>query len=140
MNNFQNELQMLNVDDFQVNQAIPWDQSQYYVDQDQDRQFGAFFRCFSCFTCFNCFNCSNCFIALTALTALIAIVVVVIVVVVVVVIIVVEVDAAAVVVAVDKSSFRIENVVDYGEGPLYELQGLFFIRLDIRDKLRYIRL
>ena len=80
------------------------------------------------------------FIALTAFTVLIAIVVVVIVVVVVVVIIVVEVDAAAVVVAVDKSSFRIANVVDYGEEPLYELQGLFSIRLDIRDKLRYIRL
>ena len=75
------------------------------------------------------------FIVLTAFTVLIAIVVVVIVVVV-----VVEVDAAAVVVAVDKSSFRIANVVDYGEEPLYELQGLFSIRLDIRDKLRYIRL
>lgn len=74
------------------------------------------------------------FIALTALTALIVIVVVVIVV------IVVEVDAAAVVVAVDKSSFRIENVVDYREEPLYELQRLFSIRLDIRDNLRYIRL
>ena len=41
MNGFQNELQMLNVGDFQATQAIPWDQSQYY--SDQDRQFWIWF-------------------------------------------------------------------------------------------------
>ncbi|MBT2254739.1 heterocycloanthracin/sonorensin family bacteriocin [Priestia megaterium] len=57
MNNFQNELQMLDVGDFQANQAIPWDPN----NMDQDRQLGIFFRCFSCFSCFTCFNCFNCF-------------------------------------------------------------------------------
>ncbi|WP_081496130.1 heterocycloanthracin/sonorensin family bacteriocin [Priestia filamentosa] len=63
MNDFQSELQMLNVDDFQATQAVPWDQNQYYTDQ--DRQFVGvgfgFGRCFSCFNCFNCFNCFRCF-------------------------------------------------------------------------------
>ncbi|MED3574662.1 heterocycloanthracin/sonorensin family bacteriocin [Cytobacillus praedii] len=63
MNNFQNELQMLNVGDFQATQAVPWDQYQNYTDQ--DRQFVGlgfgFGRCFSCFNCFNCFNCFSCF-------------------------------------------------------------------------------
>ncbi len=121
MNNFQNELQMLNVNDFQANEAIPWDQSQYYVDQDQDRQFGSFFRCFSCFNCFNCsncFRCSNCFHCSNCFNCS---------------------NchrcsgncgncgggrcAAAVVVAVDKSSFRIENVVDYEKSPYMSYRG-----------------
>ncbi|WP_141432736.1 heterocycloanthracin/sonorensin family bacteriocin [Bacillus sp. 03113] len=67
MNDFQNDLQRLNVGDFHANEAIPWDQNQYYLDQ--ARQCGGFncFRCFSCFfcffcvSCFNCFRCSNCF-------------------------------------------------------------------------------
>lgn len=63
MNNFQNELQMLNVGDFQSYEAVPWDQNQYI---DSSRQFGIGFgfgfRCFSCFSCFSCFfNCFNCF-------------------------------------------------------------------------------
>lgn len=45
MNDFQKELQMLNVGDFQANKEIPLDQTQYNG---------------NCFNCFNCFNCSNC--------------------------------------------------------------------------------
>ncbi|MCM3651769.1 heterocycloanthracin/sonorensin family bacteriocin [Metabacillus litoralis] len=63
MNNFQNELQMLNVGDFQASAANTWDPNQYYMDQER-LLVGGFFRCFSCFNCFNCFNCfrcSNCF-------------------------------------------------------------------------------
>ncbi|WP_121612664.1 heterocycloanthracin/sonorensin family bacteriocin [Mesobacillus foraminis] len=63
MNNFQNELQSLNLGDFNVNQAVPWDQNQYYADD--SRQFGVigigFGRCFSCFRCHNCFSCFSCF-------------------------------------------------------------------------------
>ncbi|RAS81358.1 heterocycloanthracin/sonorensin family bacteriocin [Priestia endophytica] len=66
MNDFQNELQMLNVGDFQATQAVTWDQNQYYTDQ--DRQFvgvgfgfGRCFNCFNCFNCFSCFRCFNCF-------------------------------------------------------------------------------
>jgi heterocycloanthracin/sonorensin family bacteriocin len=68
MNNFHNELQSLNLGDFQATNAIPWDNSQYY--DDQQRQIGLIFSCFSCFrcsncftcfTCFSCFNCFNCF-------------------------------------------------------------------------------
>ncbi len=33
MNEFQRELQMLNIGDFQANQAVPWDQNQNYIDQ-----------------------------------------------------------------------------------------------------------
>ncbi|WP_374722834.1 heterocycloanthracin/sonorensin family bacteriocin, partial [Peribacillus tepidiphilus] len=63
MNDFYNDLQTLNIGDFQANEAIPWDQNQYYY-MDTDRQWGGGFRCFSCFSCFfcfNCFSCSNCF-------------------------------------------------------------------------------
>jgi hypothetical protein len=54
-----------------------------------------------------------------------------------------EVDAVAVVVvatvaAVDNTSFQMKNVIDNREKPLYELKGLFFMRIDIRDKLLYI--
>ncbi|WP_163099789.1 heterocycloanthracin/sonorensin family bacteriocin [Peribacillus alkalitolerans] len=64
MNDFQRELQMLNVGDFQATQAVPWDQNQYYTDQDRqfiNFGFGQCFRCFSCFSCFFCFNCFSCF-------------------------------------------------------------------------------
>ncbi|RFU65216.1 heterocycloanthracin/sonorensin family bacteriocin [Peribacillus glennii] len=76
MNDFQNELQMLNLGDFQTSEAVPWDQNQYYMDS--SRQLGGFggcfgggfgfggcfgscFGCFSCFRCFNCFRCHSCF-------------------------------------------------------------------------------
>ncbi|PLR82435.1 heterocycloanthracin/sonorensin family bacteriocin [Bacillus canaveralius] len=73
MNDFQSQLQMLNIGDFQANEAVPWDQNQYYIDQSRQcgggfggcfgRCFSCFncFRCFSCFNCFSCFRCSNCF-------------------------------------------------------------------------------
>nr|WP_308315380.1 heterocycloanthracin/sonorensin family bacteriocin [Bacillus sp. UMB0893] len=72
MNNFQNELQMLNVGDFQANEAVSWDPNQYYMDSSRQLGFGiggfgfggcfgSCFGCFSCFNCFNCFRCSNCF-------------------------------------------------------------------------------
>ncbi|NRG43989.1 heterocycloanthracin/sonorensin family bacteriocin [Bacillus sp. CRN 9] len=60
MNDFQNELQRLNIGDFQANQAVPWDQSQYNIDQ--SRLCGGcvgFFPCFFCFGCFNCFRCGG---------------------------------------------------------------------------------
>jgi heterocycloanthracin/sonorensin family bacteriocin len=61
MYDFQNELQNLNMGDFQANQAIPWEQNQ--LPMEDARQWGGFgfFNCFSCFFCFNCFSCSNCF-------------------------------------------------------------------------------
>ncbi|KAA9029105.1 heterocycloanthracin/sonorensin family bacteriocin [Niallia endozanthoxylica] len=63
MYDFQNELQALNLGDFQASQPVPYDPNQLY--DDQDRIFlgvGGFGRCSSCFSsCFNCFNCFNCF-------------------------------------------------------------------------------
>lgn len=69
MNNFHNEIQMLNVDDFQATQAIPWDQNQYDMNQELiGFGFGACFgfgpcfgfRCFGCARCANCFRCGRC--------------------------------------------------------------------------------
>ncbi|WP_307268053.1 heterocycloanthracin/sonorensin family bacteriocin [Peribacillus sp. V2I11] len=62
MNEFQNQLQNLNVDDFQVTQPVPWEQNQYNLD-DSSRQFigvGGCFGCFGCFLCFGCFGCGRC--------------------------------------------------------------------------------
>ncbi|MBB6445321.1 heterocycloanthracin/sonorensin family bacteriocin [Bacillus benzoevorans] len=64
MYNFQNELQMLNVDNFQASEPITWDYTQYGTDEERQFGLGLGFTCFSCFNCsncFNCFRCSNCF-------------------------------------------------------------------------------
>lgn len=58
MEDFKNELQTLNVDDFQASQAVPWDETRQFV--------GGFGGCFGggfgrCFNCFNCFRCGGCF-------------------------------------------------------------------------------
>ncbi|MEH6943659.1 heterocycloanthracin/sonorensin family bacteriocin, partial [Bacillus sp. JJ722] len=67
MNDFHNQLQMLNVSDFQTTQAIPWDQSQYSMDDTRliggfgfGRCFGVGFGCFG-FGCFGfgCFGCGG---------------------------------------------------------------------------------
>lgn len=68
MQNFQNELQNLGLDPYQVGDLTP------ITYNDDSRQFlggfgvgfgrcggFGFFRCFNCFNCFNCFRCSNCF-------------------------------------------------------------------------------
>ncbi|WP_081415025.1 heterocycloanthracin/sonorensin family bacteriocin [Ectobacillus panaciterrae] len=69
MYNFQDELQALNLADFQVSQTVPWDtQNQYYTDATRIRcgGCGGCFRCFrcggcgGCFRCFSCFQCSGC--------------------------------------------------------------------------------
>ncbi|MFT9598296.1 heterocycloanthracin/sonorensin family bacteriocin [Mesobacillus sp.] len=70
MNNFQNELQMLNVGDFQATQPVSWDQNQY---QSGDERiflglggfggcfgFSCFFSCFGCGGCFRCGGCGGC--------------------------------------------------------------------------------
>ena len=69
MDNFQNELQMLGMDDYVASEVMVWDpQTQTYIIEDA-RQCGGrcggrcggqcFGRCFGqCFgRCFNCFNC-----------------------------------------------------------------------------------
>lgn len=65
MNDFQNELQRLNLGEFQSSEVVPWDQNQYYMAQARQcgGGFNRCFRCFSCFFCFffTCFNCFNCF-------------------------------------------------------------------------------
>ncbi len=65
MNHFQNELQGLTLGDFQATHAVPYDQNQYYSEQDRlflgVTGFGRCSSCFSCFSCFNCFNCFSCF-------------------------------------------------------------------------------
>lgn len=57
MNDFQNQIQMLNVSDFQTSEVIPWNQSQYSMD-DSSRLIG--FGGFGCFFCFGCFGCGGC--------------------------------------------------------------------------------
>lgn len=62
MNNFQQDLQMLNLGDYQATQAVPYDPNQYYYDDERLYVgIGGLFRCYSCFSCYNCFNCYNCF-------------------------------------------------------------------------------
>ncbi|WP_081707574.1 heterocycloanthracin/sonorensin family bacteriocin [Bacillus massiliigorillae] len=59
MNDFYNQLQALNVSDFQTTQMIPWDQSQYGMDNSY-RQIGfGIGGCFGCFLCFGCFGCGG---------------------------------------------------------------------------------
>lgn len=58
MNEFQNQLQMLNVDDFQVTQPVPWEQNQPQYSMEDSRLIGV--GCFGCFLCFGCFGCGGC--------------------------------------------------------------------------------
>ncbi|MFD6439980.1 heterocycloanthracin/sonorensin family bacteriocin [Peribacillus sp. NPDC060186] len=61
MNEFQNQLQMLNVDDFQVSQPVLWDQYQQpYMEDSRQFGLGFGFGCFGCFLCFGCFGCGRC--------------------------------------------------------------------------------
>jgi heterocycloanthracin/sonorensin family bacteriocin len=56
MHNFQNELQMLGMDNYQVGELIPID----YYSQDSF-QFGDMRRCGGCFRCGGCgFRCGGC--------------------------------------------------------------------------------
>ena len=58
MNNFHNELQMLNVGDFNTSEAVHLDPNGSYSTQTaQLGIIGGFGGCFSCFSCFSCFNC-----------------------------------------------------------------------------------
>lgn len=57
MNDFHNQLQMLNVSDFQTSPVVHWDQNQYSMD-DSSRLIG-FGGCFGCFLCFGCFGCGG---------------------------------------------------------------------------------
>jgi heterocycloanthracin/sonorensin family bacteriocin len=61
MNNFQNELQMLNIGDFQATEAVPWDLNQYYIDQTRRCGCGGGFRCGGCGGGFRCGGCGGCF-------------------------------------------------------------------------------
>ena len=65
MNDFQYQLQQLPISDFQTSAVVPWDQTQYVVDD--TRQFlggcigiGFGFGCFSCFGCFGCGGFGRC--------------------------------------------------------------------------------
>lgn len=58
MYDFQNQLQSLNVSDFQTGEVVPWDQSQYMMDD--SRQFIGIGGCFGGFLCFGCFGCFGC--------------------------------------------------------------------------------
>ncbi|MGG4152478.1 heterocycloanthracin/sonorensin family bacteriocin [Peribacillus muralis] len=58
MNEFQNQLQMLNVDDFQVSQPVQWEQTQPQYAMEDSRLIG--FGCFGCFLCFGCAGCGGC--------------------------------------------------------------------------------
>lgn len=76
MNEFQQELQALNLNDYQSGNVVYWDQQNqypyYYINDDARRcggcgggfRCGGFrcggFRCFGCFGCFGCFNCGGC--------------------------------------------------------------------------------
>ncbi|WP_353056424.1 heterocycloanthracin/sonorensin family bacteriocin [Sporosarcina luteola] len=76
MNDFHNELQMLNVGDFNSSQAVSFDPNASFSNSTALLPIigigGGIGRCsscfscascffFSCFNCFNCFRCSNCF-------------------------------------------------------------------------------
>ena len=73
MNDFQNDLQKLNVSEFKASEATPWNAQSH-----QDARYAsfvsiAFFNCTTCFTCANCFNCHNCTTTvITVITATIA--------------------------------------------------------------------
>ncbi|MGM0842818.1 MAG: heterocycloanthracin/sonorensin family bacteriocin [Bacillota bacterium] len=69
MNHFHNELQNLNVGDFQATQPVSWDQNMY--DPNDERLFlgfggcfgfgfACFFSCFGCGGCGGCFRCGGC--------------------------------------------------------------------------------
>ncbi|MFE3975271.1 MULTISPECIES: hypothetical protein [unclassified Peribacillus] len=68
MYEFQNQLQNLYVDDFQVTQPVPWDQSQFQQGySDDSRLIGFGFGCFGCLGCFiggcgfgRCGGCGGC--------------------------------------------------------------------------------
>ncbi|MCH1627183.1 heterocycloanthracin/sonorensin family bacteriocin [Fredinandcohnia quinoae] len=77
MNNFQNQLQGLEMTPYQAGELMPLDP--YSEEARQYEMFGGggsrcggshrcggfscfrCFNCFNCFSCFRCFNCSNCF-------------------------------------------------------------------------------
>ncbi|HDR6769254.1 heterocycloanthracin/sonorensin family bacteriocin [Bacillus cereus] len=60
MNQFQQELQSLNLNDYQTGNVVYWDQQQsqypYYYIQDDARRCGGCIGCAGCFSCFNCWN------------------------------------------------------------------------------------
>ncbi|WP_242272838.1 heterocycloanthracin/sonorensin family bacteriocin [Bacillus cereus group sp. BfR-BA-01310] len=78
MSNFQQELQLLSLNDYQSGNVVYWDQQNqypyYYIEDDARRcggcgrcgggRCGGFrcggFRCFGCFGCFSCFGCGGC--------------------------------------------------------------------------------
>lgn len=61
MNEFYNQLQMLDVNDFYSSPVVPWDPNQYVMND--SRQFIGFGGCFGlgCFGvgCFGCFGCGG---------------------------------------------------------------------------------
>ncbi|AZR77475.1 heterocycloanthracin/sonorensin family bacteriocin [Bacillus thuringiensis serovar subtoxicus] len=72
MNQFQQELQSLNLNDYQTGNVVYWDQQQsqypYYYIQDDARRCGGCGgrcggcagRCGGCIGCAGCFSCFNC--------------------------------------------------------------------------------
>ncbi|HHL0970290.1 TPA: heterocycloanthracin/sonorensin family bacteriocin [Bacillus cereus] len=68
MNQFQQELQSLNLNDYQTGNVVYWDQQQsqypYYYIQDDARRCGrcggCAGRCGGCIGCAGCFSCFNC--------------------------------------------------------------------------------
>ncbi|MCU5179698.1 heterocycloanthracin/sonorensin family bacteriocin [Bacillus toyonensis] len=64
MNQFQQELQSLNLNDYQSGNVVYWDQQQnqypyYYIQDDARRCAGRCGGCVGCAGCFSCFNCWN---------------------------------------------------------------------------------
>lgn len=69
MNQFQQDLQSLNLNDYQSGNVVYWDQLQqnqypYYYIQEEARRCGGCGgcgggRCVGCAGCFGCFNCWN---------------------------------------------------------------------------------
>ncbi|WP_442870417.1 heterocycloanthracin/sonorensin family bacteriocin [Aneurinibacillus sp. Ricciae_BoGa-3] len=60
VDDFKNDLQGLNVGNFEASQMMPFDPVSA-TNSDQARQCGRCFHCSSCFRCSNCFNCFRCF-------------------------------------------------------------------------------
>ncbi|MBD3108340.1 heterocycloanthracin/sonorensin family bacteriocin [Bacillus sp. AGMB 02131] len=63
MYDFQNQLQSLNVGDFQTGEVVPWDQNQYTMNDSRLFIGGCIggFLCFGCFSCFGCVGrCGGC--------------------------------------------------------------------------------
>ncbi|WP_075050798.1 hypothetical protein [Bacillus testis] len=58
MNEFQSQLQTLNLGDYYTSELVPWNQTAYSTDDSRLIGFG--FGCFGCFFCFGCGGFGRC--------------------------------------------------------------------------------